>query len=215
MGRGCFISFEGIDGSGKGTQIRLLAEWLEQERGREVLLVREPGGTDLGERVRDLLLHGDDMSPSTEALLYASARAELVATRIAPALASGAVVVADRFVHSSIAYQGAGRGLGEERVRNANDLATGGTLPELVLLLRLDVAAAELRLAAAREETGETADRLEQAGRDFFQRVADSYDQLARDEADRFGVIDATRTVDEIQNAVRSLVGDTLDKVGA
>jgi dTMP kinase len=155
------------------------------------------------------------MSPSAEALLYAAARAELVASQIQPALAVGRVVLADRFVHSSIAYQGAGRGLGEQRVRDANELATAGTLPELVLLLRLDVDDAEARLAAAREATGEPADRLEQAGRDFFQRVANSYDQLASDEAGRFAVVDATRTVDDIQLAIRDLVGNTLSAAGA
>jgi len=124
-----FVTFEGVDWSGKSTQARLLAGWLE-EQGRSVLSTREPGGTPVAERVRELVLHGDEMSPWAEAALYAAARAENVAAVIRPALSRGADVVCDRYLDSSVAYQGAGRGLGEEPVRELSLLVTGGLLPD-------------------------------------------------------------------------------------
>ncbi len=137
-----FISFEGLDGSGKTTQARLLAEALESE-GAKVVRVREPGGTPAGERIRELLLDpGEAIDPAAEALLYAAARAQLVADVIAPALRDGAHVVADRFIDSSLAYQGVARGLGVERVLEVNLLATRGIFPDRTVLLRLDQAEA-------------------------------------------------------------------------
>src|SRR5689334_16377825 len=136
-----FLTFEGVDWSGKSTQAELLAAWL-REQGRSVVSTREPGGTPVAEAMRDLVLHGDDMAPWTEATLYAGARAEHVATTIRPALARGQDVVCDRYLDSSVAYQGAGRGLGEDRVRELSLLVTGGLLPDRTFLVLLDPAEA-------------------------------------------------------------------------
>lgn len=173
---GRFIAFEGIDGCGKSTQIAALVEQLTA-RGIEALVVREPGGTALGERVRELLLDPatGDIAPAAEALLYAASRAELVATVIRPALHRGAYVIADRFVGSSLVYQGVGRGLGFDEVLAANALALDGLLPECTILLELDPAEARARLRA----TGAPADRIEQAGEAFFARVAQAYTDVA------------------------------------
>lgn len=212
MGRGLFISFEGIDGSGKGTQIERAVTWLSEQYGSEPLQVREPGGTGLGEQIRSLLLHGDHMSPTAEALLYASARAELVAQRLRPALNAGRVVVADRYVHSSIAYQGAGRELGVARVAQANELATGGLSPDLVILLDIEPEVAAARVRAAREASGEAVDRLEEAGLEFFTRVAAAYRELAIREHERFVVLDATRDVDELAVAIQAAIAAAFDR---
>lgn len=175
--RGSFITFEGIDGCGKSTQVRRLATWIHQQVGREPLLVREPGGTRLGERIRDLLLDPatGDISSEAEALLYASSRAELVSEVIEPARAAGTAVIADRFLGSSLVYQGVARGLGIERVRAANDLAIGTCTPDVTILLDIPVDVAASRRAA----TGEAPDRIELAGTSFMEQVADAYRAIA------------------------------------
>jgi dTMP kinase len=142
-----FVTFEGVDWSGKSTQAKLLATWLA-EQGRTVLTTREPGGTPVAEGVRELVLHGDEMSPWAEAALYAAARAENVAAVIRPALERGEDVVCDRYLDSSVAYQGAGRGLGEERVRDLSLLVTGSLLPDRTILVALDPAEARRRAGA-------------------------------------------------------------------
>ena len=134
-----FATFEGVDGSGKSTQAKLLVEWLQAE-GHEVLLTREPGGTPVGEAVRQLVLHGEEMTPWTEATLFAAARAEHVAQAIRPALDAGRHVVCDRYLDSSVAYQGIARGLGEERVRDLSLTVTGRLLPDVTFLLLVDPA---------------------------------------------------------------------------
>lgn len=188
--RGTFIAFEGIDGCGKTTQVDRAVAWL-RDRGANPLLVREPGGTRLGERIRKLLLdpHAGEIAAAAEALLYAASRAELIATVVEPALVTGRMVIADRFVDSSLAYQGAGRVLGVERVRAANQLALGALMPDLTVLLRIDPA------TAAQRRAGSAADRIETAGDDFFHRVAAAYDELAASEPTRFAVVDATADV--------------------
>jgi dTMP kinase len=210
--RGVFIAFEGIDGSGKSTQVGLLAEHL-RARGIEPLLVREPGGTEVGERIRDLLLapSDDPMVPGCEALLYAASRAELVAKVLKPALEEGRVVVADRFVGSSLAYQGAGRELGVERVGAANELALDGLAPDITVLVRVDAQTSSERLAAS----GAPADRIEAAGGSFFERVVDAYDQLAEADPVRFVVVDgAAGTADEVFAHVRLAIEAVLAERG-
>jgi dTMP kinase len=192
------VTFEGVDGSGKSTQADLLRDWLEQE-GRSVVVTREPGGTPLGERVRELLLDGDAMAPWTEAALFAAARAELVERVIGPALAEGSDVVCDRYLDSSLAYQGVARGLGVERVLAFNVEAIRGILPDVTFLLLVDVDEARKRSAAAR-------DRIEREGDAFLSLVDNGYRQLAGLFPQRVVTIDAARPVHEIAKEIREHV---------
>jgi dTMP kinase len=190
-----FVTFEGVDWSGKSTQARLLADWL-LDQGRRVLATREPGGTPVAEGVRELVLHGDEMSAWAEAALYAAARAENVAAVIRPALERGEDVVCDRYLDSSVAYQGAGRGLGEERVRDLSLLVTGGLLPDRTFLVLLDP---EQALARA----GDHHDRIERAGPDFMRRVDGAYRALADAEPGRIVAVDGSRPPVEIAEEIR------------
>src|SRR3954449_2010799 len=193
--RGLFVAFEGIDRSGKTTQARLLCDKL----GEEALGVREPGGTEVGERVRELLKDPSvELTPEAEALLFAAARAELVARVIRPALEAGKVVVSDRFLDSSLAYQGHARGLGEGEIRLVNDWGTAGLAPDLTVLLR--IAPAE---AAAR--AGET-DRFEDEGLALQRAVADAYDAMAAAEPARWRAVDASRDPDLVAADLLELV---------
>ena len=189
-----FVSFEGLDGSGKTTQVRLLQARLESD-GREVVTAREPGGTELGERIRSLLLHGEEMTPWAEALLYAAARAELVAEVVAPALERGADVLLDRYLDSSVVYQGIGRGLGLEQVWELNLAAVGGLLPERTFVLAVDPATAGGRVGTA-------PDRIERAGEDFHTRAADAYAQLAALHPERIVVLDGALLAETIAEQV-------------
>jgi dTMP kinase len=189
-----FVTFEGVDGSGKSTQARLLAERLRSE-GREVVLTREPGGTPVGERIRELLLHGEGMAPWAEATLFAAARAQLVDEVIRPALARGAHVIADRYLDSSLAYQGVARGLGVERVLELNLLATSGLLPDRTFLLVLPP-----EDAAARR--GDQPDRIEQEGAAFAEDVDRAYREIARVFAKRVAVVDGARNPEDIAETV-------------
>ena len=190
-----FVTFEGLDGSGKTTQAEFLRERLEAE-GEQVVLTREPGGTDLGERIRDLVLHGGHVAPWAEALLYAASRAQHVEEVIKPALGRGASVICDRYLDSSVAYQGVGRGLGLERVLELNLDAVGGLLPDRTFLLALDPAEVTARLAEQQP------DRLEREGDDFHARVAEGYRELAARFPDRIVVLDGTRPPDELAKEV-------------
>jgi len=186
VSRGRLITVEGIDGAGKTTVVGALAQALE----RDVVVLREPGGVELSERIRALVKDpAMDVSPRAEALLYAAARAQLVAERVEPLLADGRWVLLDRFVDSSLAYQGAGRGLGVEEIRTLNLFATGGLKPDRTLLLRID-ARTGLARAGGR---GEGADRLEREQLGFFDAIAAAYDALAAAEPERFAVIDAAQ----------------------
>jgi dTMP kinase len=189
-----FVTFEGLDGSGKTTQAERLAARLEAE-GVEVVATREPGGTELGEKVRDLVLHGGHVSPWAEALLYAAARAQHVEEVIRPALGQGASVVCDRYLDSSVAYQGVARELGLDRVLELNLAAVGGLLPDRTFLLALDVAGIGTRLD--REH-----DRLERESDEFHARAAAGYRELAERFPERIVVLDATRPVDELAEEV-------------
>ncbi len=189
MDRGRLITVEGLDGAGKTTLVGALAGALH-ERGQEVFVLREPGGVALSERIRALVKDPAlEVHPRAEALLYAAARAQLVAEQLEPLLAAGHWVLLDRFVDSSLAYQGAGRGLGVEEIRALNLFATGGLTPDRTLLLRID---AREGLARAGERA-EAADRLEREELAFFEAIGAAYDELAAAEPERFAVIDAAR----------------------
>ncbi len=203
-----FISFEGIDGVGKSTQIRLAEEYL-RGLGRDVLTTFEPGGTELGQEIRNLLLHRKgDVSPRSEALLYAADRAHHVATKIRPALADGKIVITDRYLDSSVAYQGAGRKLSAEEVRNISVWAVDGLLPDLTILLDLDAAKA----AERRETTGQEADRLEREKLEFFEAVRSEFLKLAAAEPNRFLVVDAEQTPEEIFEKILAKLNELLSK---
>jgi dTMP kinase len=192
------VTFEGLDGSGKSTQAELLRARLEGD-GLEVVATREPGGTELGERVRDLVLHGGHVSPWAEALLYAAARAQHVDEVIRPALERGATVICDRYLDSSVAYQGVGRELGLERVLELNLAAVGGLLPDRTFLLELEAAEIGRRLH------GEY-DRLERESGEFHARVAGGYRALAERFPERIVVLDATRSADDLAKEVYGAV---------
>lgn len=205
--RGLFLTFEGGDGSGKTTQSALLTEWLTQHE-RTVLHAREPGGTELGLEVREIVMHRRGfVAPRAEALLYAADRAQNVATVVRPALERGDIVIQDRYLDSSVAYQGAGRVLSMAEVRELSLWATEGLLPDLTVLLDLDPAVGRTRLDASRTRY----DRLEAEQLDFHTRVRDAYLELAAAEPERFLVLDATRPVDELQQSIRDRVSDLLD----
>jgi len=189
-----FVTFEGLDGSGKSTQAELLRARLESD-GIDVVSTREPGGTELGEGVRDLVLHGGHVGPWAEALLYVAARAQLVDEVIRPALERGATVICDRYLDSSIAYQGVGRELGLERVLDLNLAAVGGLLPTRTFLLELDPSDVPSRIQRHY-------DRLEREGDDFRIRAAAGYRDLADRFPDRIVVLDATRPADELAEEV-------------
>ena len=206
MIRGVFITLEGGDGSGKTTQAELLRGWLA-DRGRTVLRTREPGGTEVGVEVREIVLHHrGDITPRAEALLYAADRAHHVATVVRPALERGEVVIQDRYIDSSVAYQGAGRVLDPEEVRGLSEWATEGLRPDLTILLDLDADAARGRLDEARTRY----DRLEAEASEFHDRVRTAYLRLAEAEPERFLVVDASRPVDEIAEAIRDRVAPLL-----
>ena len=197
--RGVFITFEGGDGSGKSTQIQSVRDWFES-RGREVIVTREPGGTELGTEIRRLVQNGpEDVDARTEALLYAAARAYHVATVIRPALERGAVVLGDRYIDSSLAYQGAARSLGVDEIASLSAWATRGLYPSLTFLLDLPPE------VGARRRT-DAPDRMERESMDFHERVHHEYLRLADAEPDRFVVIDAVGTVDEVFSEIRGVL---------
>jgi dTMP kinase len=206
MASGLFISLEGIDGVGKSTQSDLLEEFLRSQ-GREVVRTLEPGGTELGQEIRHLLLHRKgDVAPRAEALLYAADRAHHVATKIRPALERGEVVLTDRYLDSSVAYQGVGRALRAQDVRDISMFAVEGLLPDLTILLDLEASAA----AERRRNTGEAPDRLEQEKIEFFEAVRQAYLDMAAAEPNRWLVIDARESVDEMQAKIRKRVAELL-----
>ncbi len=197
---GFFVAFEGGDGVGKSTQIQRLETWLRDDLGHEVVVTREPGATRVGEQIRQLVLHGDEVAPRAEALLFAADRAHHVATVVRPALERGAVVVTDRFVDSSIAYQGAGRDLDADGVAQISRWATESLVPDLTVLLDLDPATGQERLAA-----GDTSlDKLEGEGAEFHERVRSSFLSLARRSPRRYLVVDAAAEPEAIEEHVRA-----------
>jgi dTMP kinase len=203
---GLFITLEGGDGSGKSTQAELLSEWL-RERGRTVLRTREPGGTDVGNEVREIVLHHrGDIAPRAEALLYAADRAHHIASTVRPALARGEVVIQDRYLDSSVAYQGVGRVLDPVEIRELSLWAAEGLLPDLTILLDLDETVARTRLDSARTRY----DRLEAEKAEFHARVRTAYLDLAEAEPERFLVLDASQPVADIAALIRARVDPLL-----
>jgi dTMP kinase len=202
---GRLITVEGLDGAGKTTLVAGLTRELAA-RGRELLVLREPGGVELSERIRVLVKDPElSVDPRAEALLYAAARAQLVAEQLVPLLESGQWVLLDRFVDSSLAYQGAGRGLGVEAIRSLNELATGGLRPDRTLLLRIDPAVGRERIG------GRDPDRLEREPPEFFEAVAGAYDELAAADPDRIAVIDAAQPPERVLADALAAIGDVGD----
>ncbi|WP_295105132.1 dTMP kinase [uncultured Microbacterium sp.] len=199
---GVWITLEGGDGSGKTTQSNLLGQWLT-DAGRTVVRTREPGGSEVGQLIRDIVLHHrGDIAPRAEALLYAADRAHHVATVVRPALARGEVVLQDRYLDSSVAYQGAGRVLDGDEIRDLSLWAAEGALPDLTVLLDLDPESARVRLDSADKPF----DRLEAEKTEFHARVRDAYLALAQAEPERFLVLDAAATPENIAEQIRDRV---------
>lgn len=201
MYNGKLITFEGIDGSGKTTQINLLKEYLIKN-DYNIIVLREPGGTKVGEKIRDILLDNrNKINPITEALLYASSRAELVSEIIIPSLKSGKIVILDRFVDSSIAYQGYARGIGIDTIRAVNNIAILGLKPDLTIFL--DIKPEE---AIKRVSHRQYRDRLEEENVDFYKKVYTGYMYLIKERPERFTVIDGKQSVSEVQyNIIKEL----------
>jgi dTMP kinase len=202
------ITFEGIDGSGKSTQARLLDKHLRGE-GHPTLLVREPGGTELSERIRSMLLDRDlNVEPMAELLLFSAARAQLVAAEVRPALEEGRIVLCDRFYDSTTAYQGAGRGIADpEWLQGLHRRVTNGLVPDRTYLVELDPESARRRRRASAQED----DRMEAADEGFYDRVADAYAHLAESEPDRFVRLDGTAPIGDLQSQIRADVRTLLE----
>lgn len=196
--RGLFVAVEGGDGAGKSTQVRLLREAADRA-GVRCLTTRQPGGTDLGGQIRQVLLHGDHVSPRSEALLFAADKAHHVDTVVRPALARGAIVLTDRYTDSAVAYQGAGRDLGAGDVARLQDWAVGGLVPDLTVVLDVDVAEARRRSSAA-------PDRLESEGDGFHEAIRRHFLTIAAAHPQRYLVVDSAAPADEVAAAVRTRV---------
>jgi len=202
MSRGIFITMEGPDGSGKSTQISRLKEYLEKE-GYNVLITREPGGTVISEAIREIILNKDftEMSPVTEMLLYASARAQLIAEVVGPAIDNGTAVISDRFVDSSLVYQGMARGLGVDTVYEINKVAIGDYMPDVTFMLDLPA-----EIGISRKKDQKELDRMELESLEFHKKVAEGYRSLAAKFPDRIKTIDATLPIDEICGIIKGEV---------
>ena len=203
MVEGFFITFEGIEGSGKTTQINFLADYLK-EQGHDVLISREPGGTALGEKIRQLLLDPqyDSMDYRTEILLYAADRAQHVKEKIKPALKQGKIVISDRFVDSNLAYQAVGRGLDYEMVYQINDWVIDSCWPDLTFILDIDIKEGLKRARALSSDSA--GDRLEREVDEFHQRVRDAYLEMA--EKERFALVDAGGSKTEVQAEIKKII---------
>ena len=210
--RGLFITFEGIDGCGKSTQRDLLAEQLKQ-RGCDVVVTREPGGTVIGEDIRRLLVSDASVhiAPTTELLLYVAARAQHVAELIRPSIEAGCIVISDRYTDSTVAFQGYGRGLDPEMVEKLNRFATGGLVPDLTIVFDLDPAMARTRLGS--RPVGGLLGAFDDQHADFHERMRAGYLRMARNEPARIRVVDASGSAEETHSHVMTLVLPILEKV--
>ena len=199
--QGLFITFEGPDGCGKTTQMKLLAEYFEK-KGKEVVLTREPGGKGLGEKVREILLNYDgEVSDRCESFLFLADRAQNIDIIVNPAVKAGKIVLCDRHIDSTVAYQGYGRGLNIDRINMLNNLATNGKKPDLTLVFDVDVETSMKRV-------GKEKDRMESAGIDFHNRVRKGYLELAKQEPKRIKVLDATKSIEEIHKDVINILAE-------
>ena len=205
--RGKFITFEGPEGGGKSTQVQTLAEWLRKQ-GKKVVVTREPGGTRMSELIRALVRDEMEDPPVTrcEVLLFLAARAQVVSQVIRPALARGEWVVCDRFADSTFAYQGYGRGIDVQLLKNFNVFVTEGLVPDLTILLDVPPEVSRTRLAARQASTSDTGDRIEAAGEMFHRRLREGFLDLAKAEPKRFTVIDASKSIDKVAAAVQKTV---------
>ncbi|MDB6167825.1 MAG: dTMP kinase [Verrucomicrobia bacterium] len=206
---GKLISFEGSEGSGKSTQISRLAAHL-QKSGREVVSTREPGGTEIGEQIRNIIVHnskGDEMCAETELLLFTAARAQVVREVIAPALVRGAVVLSDRFLDSSTVYQGIGRNLAADPVEQVNRFAVGNVMPDLTLVIDVPT---EVSLARIRQRASDLPDRMERENIDFYKKIRDGYLMLAQGMPQRFAVFDGTLAPDALEKKIWAVVKERL-----
>ncbi|MDH3982036.1 MAG: dTMP kinase [Kiritimatiellaceae bacterium] len=209
---GKFITFEGPEGSGKSTQIRLLVEKLQGE-GVETICTREPGGTATGEQIRNLLQHdaaGEPLSDRSELLLFTASRAQLMDRIILPALGNGGWVLCDRFIDSTMAYQGFARGMDIETLDVVNNFAIYDRKPDLTILLDLDIEAGFQRLEERYSDSDESHDRFEREAREFHHRVRDGYHQLAKREPERFAIINSQRSIEEVASDVWNAVKGAL-----
>jgi dTMP kinase len=204
-----FITFEGMDGAGKTTQINLLKKHLE-EKGYDVVLTREPGGTEVCEKIRDIILDKDHfgMNNMCEAFLYAASRAEHVEKVIKPALKAGKIVICDRFVHSSIAYQGYGRGLGKEVVAAINDRAVDGVYPDMTFFMMLPADNVHNRI----NQSGKDHDRLEKENVEFFERISKGYMELAENE-DKSTILNAKDSIESISKNINCVVDNIIENM--
>lgn len=204
MKKGLFITFEGADGCGKTTQLNLLKEYLENN-GYEVVLTREPGGKGLGEKVREILLNYDgEVSNRCESFLFLADRAQNIDIIVNPAIEQGKIVLCDRHTDSSVAYQGYGRGLDINQINTLNNLATNNKKPDLTLVFDVDI-------ETSMQRVGNEKDRMESAGKEFFNRVRNGYLELAKQEPDRIKVIDSTKSIQEVQKDVLEIIKTKLN----
>lgn len=203
MKQGLFITFEGADGCGKTTQLNLLKEYLTQ-KGYEVILTREPGGKGLGEKIREILLNYDgEVSNRCESFLFLADRAQNIDVIVKPAIKQGKIVLCDRHTDSSVAYQGYGRGLDIQEIKTLNSLATNNLKPDLTLVFDVDIETSMKRV-------GNEKDRMESAGKEFFNKVRNGYLEIANQEPDRIKVVDSTKSIDEIHKNVIEIINEIL-----
>ncbi len=199
MNKGLFITFEGIDGCGKTTQIKLLKDYFESI-GRTVILTREPGAKGLGEKLREILLNYDgEVSSNCESFLFLADRAQHIDTIIKPAIERGEIVLCDRHTDSTIAYQGYGRGVNIEQIKMLNNIATNGIKPDLTFVFDIDITTSVKRV-------GKEKDRMESAGLEFFEKVRKGYIEISKQEPNRIKLIDGSKTIEEISKEVLSII---------
>lgn len=201
MSKGLFITFEGIDGCGKTTQIKLLKDYFEKQ-GKTVLLTREPGAKGLGVKLREILLNYDgEVSPNCESFLFLADRAQHIDTIIKPAVERGEIVLCDRHTDSTVAYQGYGRGVDLERIHLLNNIATSGMKPDLTFIFDIDIKTSMIRV-------GKEQDRMESAGIEFFKRTREGYLEIAKNEPDRVKLLQGTDTIENIHNQILDIISD-------
>jgi len=207
MKKGLFITFEGADGCGKTTQMKLLADYLKTQ-GLEVVLTREPGGKGLGEKVREILLNYDgEVSDRCESFLFLADRAQNIDIIVNPAVEQGKIVLCDRHIDSTVAYQGYGRGLDLDRIKMLNNLATNGKKPDLTIVFDIDVETSMKRV-------GSEKDRMESAGIEFYNKVRNGYLEIAKEEPERIKVVDACKTIEEVFEEVKEIIKNIMFKKG-